>query len=47
VKGNLWPAGQLPPPTGQPAAARLVSAMGEPGLSGLLLPFILRCSAST
>ena len=38
--GDAWPAGQLPPPTGQPpAAARLVSAMGEPGPSGLLLSF--------
>jgi hypothetical protein len=37
---DAWPAGQLPPPTGQPAppaAVRPTGAMGEPGPGALLM----------
>jgi hypothetical protein len=40
--GSGWPAGQLPPPTSQPApaaAARPTSGLREPGMGGLLLSF--------
>jgi hypothetical protein len=39
---GAWPAGQLPPATGGPlpaSAARSTSAVGQPGLGGLLLSF--------
>jgi hypothetical protein len=38
---DAWPAGQLPPSTGQPApaASRPTGALGEPGLGGLLVSF--------
>jgi hypothetical protein len=42
LAGAAGPAGQPPPATGQPlpaSAARPASAMGEPGLGGLLVSF--------
>jgi hypothetical protein len=40
--GGAWPAGQLPPVTGQPpvaSAVRSTSAVGQPVLDGLLVSF--------
>jgi hypothetical protein len=37
--GDAWPAGQLPPPSQPAPVAARPSAMGEPGLGGLLVSF--------